>query len=113
MNAGNQPFTLVLPKKFRDVKILPSRTTGQDEDQKVVLWSRGSVLEILEATDWANPLQMKGIVSVWRNTDASNQMVEAAGIEPASQANLPAATTCLVRIRFSAMRCCPDSSRTA
>jgi len=40
-------------------------------------------------------------------------MVEAAGIEPASQADQPAATTCLARIIFSAMRYCPDSSRTA
>jgi hypothetical protein len=32
------------------------------------------------------------------------KMVEAAGVEPASQTNLPAATTCLVRKDFSAMR---------
>ena len=31
-------------------------------------------------------------------------MVEAAGVEPASQTNLPAATTCLVRRDFSAVR---------
>jgi len=40
-------------------------------------------------------------------------MVEAAGVEPASQANQPAATTCLVRRIFSAMRWRPDTSRTA
>ena len=40
-------------------------------------------------------------------------LVEAAGVEPASLTNLPAATTCLVRKRFSAMRWRPDSSRTA
>jgi len=40
-------------------------------------------------------------------------MVEAAGIEPASQADLPAATTCLSQVIFSAMRWRLDSSRTA
>ena len=40
-------------------------------------------------------------------------LVEAAGVEPASLANKPAATTCLVRKRFSAMRWRPDSNRTA
>ncbi len=40
-------------------------------------------------------------------------MVEAAGVEPASLTNKPAATTCLVRKRFSAMRWRPDTSRTA
>src|SRR5436189_18040 len=36
--------------------------------------------------------------------DAERRMVEAAGIEPASLTNIPAATTCLVRKRFSAGR---------
>jgi len=40
-------------------------------------------------------------------------MVEAAGIEPASQVNLPAATTCLFPVIFSAMRWRRNSSRTA
>jgi len=40
-------------------------------------------------------------------------MVEVAGIEPASQVNQPAATTCLVQVRFSAMRWRLDPSRTA
>jgi DNA-binding transcriptional regulator/RsmH inhibitor MraZ len=46
-------FTLVFPKFFRDIKILPSRIKNQEEDPKVVLWSRGSFLEIWEATEWA------------------------------------------------------------
>jgi len=33
-----------------------------------------------------------------------HQVVEAAGVEPASLANLPAATTCLVRRKFSSVR---------
>jgi hypothetical protein len=41
------------------------------------------------------------------------KMVEAAGVEPASQANLPAATTCLVRRGFSAWRLRSDSIRPA
>jgi len=40
-------------------------------------------------------------------------MVEAAGVEPASLTNKPAATTCLVRRRFSAVRWRPDSNHTA
>ena len=40
-------------------------------------------------------------------------MVEAAGIEPASQVNQPAATTCLFPVIFSAMRWRRNSSRTA
>jgi len=40
-------------------------------------------------------------------------MVEAAGIEPASLTNPPAATTCLVRRMFSAARWRPDPTRTA
>ncbi len=43
----------------------------------------------------------------------SERMVEAAGIEPASLANKPAATTCLVRRGFSAARWRPNSSRAA
>jgi len=35
---------------------------------------------------------------------AERRMVEAAGVEPASLANLPAATTCLFRKDFSAVR---------
>ncbi len=41
------------------------------------------------------------------------KVVEAAGIEPASQINLPAATTCLFQVIFSAMRWRLDSNRTA
>ena len=40
-------------------------------------------------------------------------LVEAAGVEPASQVNQPAATTCLVWKYFSAMRWRPNSIRTA
>jgi len=46
-------------------------------------------------------------------TSRGRSVVEAAGIEPASLANKPAATTCLVRRRFSAMRWRPNSNRTA
>lgn len=37
-------------------------------------------------------------------TEGVDKMVEAAGVEPASLANKPVATTCLVRSRFSAGR---------
>src|SRR5208282_119049 len=43
----------------------------------------------------------------------AGRSVEAAGVEPASPANKPAATTCLVRKIFSAVRWRPDSNRTA
>ena len=36
-------------------------------------------------------------------------LVEAAGVEPASLTNLPAATTCLVRSKFSSGRLRPDT----
>jgi len=37
------------------------------------------------------------------------QMVEAAGVEPASLTNVPAATTCLVRSKFSSGQLRPDT----
>src|ERR1051325_4153419 len=37
------------------------------------------------------------------------KMVEAAGVEPASLAKLPAATTCLVRREFSSVQWRPDT----
>jgi len=40
-------------------------------------------------------------------------MVEAGGVEPPSQVNQPAATTCLVRDILSAMGWRPNSSPTA
>ena len=56
-----------------------------------------------------------GLPSVARNcaSGSERRMVEAAGIEPASQVNLPAATTCLVQEIFSAMRWRLNTSRTA
>ena len=44
---------------------------------------------------------------------SGRRMVEAAGVEPASLLNQPAATTCLARRIFSAMRWRPGASRTA
>ena len=44
---------------------------------------------------------------------SERRMVEAGGVEPPSLAQLPAATTCLVRRDFSAVRWRPNSNRTA
>jgi hypothetical protein len=49
-------------------------------------------------TNFSCPLPLILITKTLQN------MVEAAGVEPASLTNLPAATTCLVRKDFSAMR---------
>src|SRR5262245_12921206 len=51
--------------------------------------------------------------SVWSGSTffsfQQKKVVEAAGVEPASLTNLPAATTCLVRRIFSAGRLRPDT----
>jgi len=53
-----------------------------------------------------NTLEMtrKKTLSLVREKSRVWKMVDAAGVEPASLANKPAATTCLVRRDFSAMR---------
>ena len=48
-------------------------------------------------------------ISASLRTAIGTKMVEAAGVEPASLANLPAATTCLVRREFSTGRLRPDT----
>lgn len=51
-------FTLVLPKYFRDLNLLPSRTVN--ESQKAALRTSGSVLEIWKPVDLTAHLQKVG-----------------------------------------------------
>jgi len=60
------------------------------------------------ARRWSSPpsLKLRRAPSFARQraSGAERRMVEAAGVEPASLAGIPAATTCLVRKDFSAVR---------
>jgi hypothetical protein len=56
-------FTLGFPKFFRDLDVLPSRSSEKSkkvDGPTVVAWTDGSALEIWKASDWLNHIRAVG-----------------------------------------------------
>ena len=77
---------------------MPAFSSQHGFDQVIALLS-----EILQKSELENETRSETLAK------QGHEMVEAAGVEPASLTELPAATTCLVRREFSTERWRPDT----
>jgi hypothetical protein len=90
-------------------KLVFDRNLGQTKDYLTEFGSNRILASGKLVVEFTTPLNSLAEIKVaarsaGRNFLTSSEMVEAAGVEPASLANKPATTTCLVRREFSAAR---------